>query len=828
MDKSRSHWALMGAIVASTALAPKLEALRIAVPGETRLARASAASAQPEHARPVAFSIPPGPLGDVLVAIERVSGLTIAIAEEGIASLPSNGVSGPYTPLQAVMRALDGTSVTARVTAPKRVTVEIRLASEAVDVTAATPLPRPASPKYSRPLTETPQTIEVIPRQLMEAQGITTLSEALRNVPGISLQAGEGGGASNTSGDMFNLRGFSANNSVFVDGVRDDGLMSRDVFNLEQIEVFMGPTGSDVGRGNAAGYVNMQTKVPHGQSAYAVSYRYGSADQNRTTVDLNQTLPMGSRDSWFGQTAVRVNALWEDGGVPGRDFVTRKNQSVAPSVAFGLNTPTRVTAAAQITRQDNVPDYGIPGSAWSEYPLAPTTVIAKHAVDRRNFYGSVGYDSDRVEQESYTARVERDLNNSLTLRNQARYNRTHRTAVISTLQSPASFLPDTETVVIARQGNERRNQILSNQTSLSARFVTGGVRHEMSAGIEAASEEQFAPALGGLGTREPVSVNIYHPNPHDPVVGFNPARTGAFNRGRTNSVGAYAFDTLDLGSRWQLSAGVRWERYHAAFLVKDASGAVTTDLEAQEALVSGKAGVLFRLTDSANLYFSYGSAIAPPGAGNFTLSAQPNNQNNPNVRPQESTHYEIGGKAALAGGRLSLGAAAFRTDNRNVIFTVDASAIPPVFNQDDQQRVHGVSLSSLGQITSRWQVLASLGYLDASQISQNPALNGKRLTLTPELSGSVWTTFDLRRGVTVGGGVRYASELFVNAANTIRVPGYALADAMVEYDVNTHLSLRINVYNLTDRAYIRNVNNNGGRFNPGTPRSAALTSSVRF
>ena len=98
---------------------------------------------------------------------------------------------------------------------------------------------------------------------MIEEQAVTTLSEALRNVPGITLQAGEGGGASNTAGDMFNLRGFNAANSLFVDGVRDDGLISRDVFNLEQIEVFMGPTGSDVGRGTAAGYVNMQSKSPH-------------------------------------------------------------------------------------------------------------------------------------------------------------------------------------------------------------------------------------------------------------------------------------------------------------------------------------------------------------------------------------------------------------------------------------------------------------------------------------------------------------------------------------------------------------------------------------
>jgi catecholate siderophore receptor len=829
----------MGAFVASAACAPpfassvhgmelerRLESLRIVVPSETALARALPAQAPRGDERQLRFDIPTAPLRIVLAEIERISGVSIVITNAAIADLSSPGVSGLFTPLEAIARALEGTSVTSRVTAPNRVSVEIRLAAEAVDVTAAVPQPRPSSPKYSQPLIDVPQTIEVIPRDVMEAQGVTTLSEALRNVPGISLQAGEGGGASNTSGDMFNLRGFSANNSLFVDGVRDDGLMSRDVFNLEQIEVFMGPTGSDVGRGNAAGYVNMQTKAPHQDSAYAVTYGYGSGDQNRTTVDVNQDLGFGRRGSWLAHSAVRLNALWDDGGVPGREIVTRKNQSVAPSIALGLNTPTRVTVAAQITRQDNVPDYGIPGSAWLDAPLAPATVRASQPVDSRNFYGSVGYDFDNVEQESYTGRIEHDVNSNLTLRHQARHNETHRTAAITTIQSPVRFDPATETVTLLRQGNDRENTILSNQTSLAARFATGGLRHSANAGIEISSEEQFAPALVGLGTRNPVS--IYDPNPFEPVSDYAPTRGLAFSRGRTNSVGVYAFDTVDFGSRWQVSGGLRVEHYDAEFEAADATGAVTADLAAADVLISGKAGVLYRLTDAANVYFSYGSAVTPPGTANFTLSAQPNNQNNPNVKPQESKNYELGGKVGFYGNRLSLSAALFRTDNENVIFTVDASAIPPIFNQDDGQRVTGFTIGSLGQITSRWQLLASLGYLDTRQVSQNPVNNGNRLTLTPELSGSLWTTYQFPRRLTLGGGVRYLDDVFVNAANTIRVPSYSLVDAMVEYDVNTHLTLRLNVNNITDEVYIKNVNNNGGRFNPGTPRSAIVTSSVRF
>ena len=220
--------------------------------------------------------------------------------------------------------------------------------------------------------------------------------------------------------------------------------------------------------------------------------------------------------------------------------------------------------------------------------------------------------------------------------------------------------------------------------------------------------------------------------------------------------------------------------------------------------------------------------MTPPGTANFTLSAQPNNQNNPNVKPQESRNYEVGSKFGFYDNRLSLSAAAFRTDNENVIFTIDALAVPPIFNQDDGQRVDGFTIGALGQISDRAQVIANFGYLDTWQISQNPVNNGQRLTLTPEFSGSVWTTYDFPRGLSLGGGLRYIDEIFVNAANTIRVPSHSLVDLMVEYDVNSHLSLRLNVNNVTNARHIRNVNNNGGRYNPGTPRAATLTSGVRF
>ena len=226
---------------------------------------------------------------------------------------------------QALAALLTGTGVGYRFTAATAVTVEIRLSSDAVQVSGA--LPRVESAKYTAPIAETPQTIQVIPRATLDEQGATTLTEAMRNVPGITMQAGEGGGASNTSGDMFNMRGFSAANSIFVDGVRDDGLISRDVYNLEQIEVFSGPTGSDVGRTNAAGYINLDDEDPEPRG-YAVRNAQLRLRRTGTRDRRCQSAAEASANaerSW-GNGAVRVNALWQDGGIAGRDYTEPREQ----------------------------------------------------------------------------------------------------------------------------------------------------------------------------------------------------------------------------------------------------------------------------------------------------------------------------------------------------------------------------------------------------------------------------------------------------------------------------------------------------------------------
>ncbi len=391
---------LSAALMASTAVGGKL-ATPVHAQGtlrDTRIVTSRAigssviGAVDEGQAQPVTFDIPAGAIGTVAERFRVATGIRVVFANEDIKELPSPGVSGVMTAEQALERLLVGTGVGYVFTARDLITMDLRT-SEFVAVSGRE-TPTVSSPKYTTPLRDVPQTIALIPRATIEQQGATTLSETLRNVPGITLQAGEAGGASNTAGDMFNMRGFNASNSLFVDGVRDDGLVSRDVFNVEQVEVFMGPTGSDVGRGTAAGYVNMSTKVPHLGSSSSAMVSYGNGDRGRVTTDLNFS-SSGDSESWWGKSAFRLNALWQDGGVQGRDEVEQESRAVAPSLAFGLGTSTRLSLAAQILRQENLPDYGIPGAAWQEEPLTPTTIQTPGPVDQANYYGSPAFRSRR-------------------------------------------------------------------------------------------------------------------------------------------------------------------------------------------------------------------------------------------------------------------------------------------------------------------------------------------------------------------------------------------------------------------------------------------------
>ena len=193
----------------------------------------------------------------MLNAFQQVTGWKVMLGKDEIGSIPSPGVSGVYTIEQGLNRLLTGTGVSYRFTGPETLTLEVTGPSTSVNVTG--PAATISSSKYTEPLRDVPQTVAVIPKAVIEEQGATTLRDVLRNVPGLTIAAGEGG---TPAGDNLTLRGFSARNDVFVDGVRDLSPQARDPFNLEQVEVVKGPASAYNGRGSTGGTINLVSKAP--------------------------------------------------------------------------------------------------------------------------------------------------------------------------------------------------------------------------------------------------------------------------------------------------------------------------------------------------------------------------------------------------------------------------------------------------------------------------------------------------------------------------------------------------------------------------------------
>ncbi|WP_298210395.1 catecholate siderophore receptor Fiu [Acidovorax sp.] len=710
---------------------------------------------------------------------------------------------------------------------------------------------RAANPKLTQPLVNTPQTISVINQDVIREQGGASLMDALRNTPGITMQLGENGNTS--AGDTFMLRAFSTQTATFIDGIRDLGAITRDVFNVDQVEVVKGPAGADIGRGAASGYINLITKLPSRTDQYGLNTTWSTANHKRVTADLNKRL---------GETAAaRLNVMGQAGGVQGRNVVENNGYAIAPSFAFGLGTPTRIYLYSQHVRQDNVPDGGIPTIGMPGFYNAAAQVNTGRQVNRENFYGSSG-DYEKVDADMVSVKFEHDLGGGTVVRNIARAGTTKMDRSLTgvhNINAANLAQPNSWTVDRRRQRVDQANDVLANLTNLTSEFATGSVKHTVSAGLELMYERQKTLGFGTTaqtinGVAYPATVsppaNLYAPNPGD-VLGL-PYKTGADTDGNTSTAALYAFDTLQLNDQWQVSGGLRYEHYrtktNAKTIVTTANagsypgygaGALApTDMGVSGNLASWKLGVLYKPAANGSIYAALGNSLTPPGGANFALSPTATNQNNAALDPQETRNIELGTKWELLNNRLNLTAAVFRTDNDKQV-TYDSTT--GLYTQHGKTRVQGIELAAVGQITNFWQVSAGIAKTQtralgqASRDSAGVVTRSDSVRWSPDLTATAWTSYTWD-AFTLGGGVRYVSDqkrvvtagTNLGVQNMPKIPSFVVADLMAAYKVNRNVNLRLNLYNLFDKKYISTLNNSGARMVLGAPRSASLTAEVLF
>jgi catecholate siderophore receptor len=633
----------------------------------------------------------------------------------------------------------------------------------------------------SAPLRDIPQTVNVVPQALIETQGAINVSDALRNVAGITLASGEGG----FRGDNISIRGFAARTDRYVDGVRDNGQYARDTFNVERIEVLQGASSMLFGRGGTGGVVNTITKRPTGDPAASVSATAGSWDFRRVTADLDQ--PLGEA------AGVRVAALWHD-AQSFRDEVSTERKAVAPSLLLQPGEATRIDASLLWQEQRGIGDYGTP---WNNATNRPADVPIS------NFYGPG--DSAVEDFDVYSGRmtVNHAFSDRFTLRNTTGYDHVER---LTGYARPGGVTSETPDTLVSLAGNQLRgnSQInLHHQTDLLFEFDTGAVRHHIASGLEFGWEDFAYRAIACNSDAAVSPLRCLAPVPlFAPQSVVQPAliaslsgqRLSTYNKTDTESRALYLQDRVVLDDQWSLVAGVRHDRFEAEQrnLLTDERFART------DSFTSYRVGAVFQPSDAQSWYASWSTSFNP-SAETFGLSAA-----SAEVGPEENRNIEFGLKLTPWGGRFGLNLALFDLTKTNAR-TVDPNNTS-VTVLDGEQRTRGFQADLQGNLTERWLVSAGIALMDpevtrSNTVSGGIPIEGKTPQNAPETQANLWTVYDLGNGFEIGGGAFHTGKRYADAPNLKRIDAYTRWDA---YAAWRHEALRIalNAYNLGDEQYV--------------------------
>jgi catecholate siderophore receptor len=752
------------------------------------------------------FDLAPGPIATVAAAFAKATGIRIDLINPSLGNISSPGVSGIYSDEQALRKLLEGTGLSYRFVGPLAVTLQIQSVSTSVGVTAN------ASgivtiPKYTEPLRNTPQTINVVPQEIIQDQGATTLRDTLRNFAGISIAAGEGG----AQGDNLTIRGFTARNDIFLDGMRDFGSYYRDPFNTEQVEVLQGPSSITFGRGSTGGVVNQQTKAPGLDKFITGSLQVGTDLTRRVTADFNHPV------SALGQnTAFRLNVMGDEGNVAGRDAVENRRFGVAPSLAFGLGTPTRFTLSYFHQTGDDLPDYGIP---WLFNGPAP--------VNRSNFYGfqNSGGDYLRTYDDVGTAKLEHDFNSSLSFRNQVRYANYVRDVRITEPQIAGTVKLGTPLTAISVNRHEiavdSTETALDEQADLMAHVKTGFIQHSIVTGFETTRETSnpVRPNYVNVPTTGLLNPNEDQSFAGTPVPSSNVHTTAV-------SVAGYLMDDMKLGRHWELTGGFRFDRFGADYKQTVAPAAAFSRVDY---LPSWRGALVYKPNGKGSIYFSSGTSFNP-SAESLSLTA-----GNANLPPEKNITYEAGTKWDLLSSKLSLSGALFRTDKTNAR---EPDPTNPQLNVlAGSQRVDGLQFQATGRLTSRWQLLTGYALLDSKVVSSRyyPLAVGAQLANVPRNTFTFWNTYNsIWHHIDVGAGGQFVDSRTASSTAPLdpvtklvkQVPSYWVFNAMARYPFSDRIDLQANVYNIANRYFYDQLH--PGHIVLGPGRSALIGLNFKF
>ncbi len=702
--------------------------------------------------------------------------------------------------------------------------------------------------KFTEPLLDTPQTVVAVPSFVLKEEGVTTLRDTLRNVPGISLAAGEAG----AQGDNLTVRGFTARNDIFLDGIRDFGSYYRDTFNYEQVDVLEGPAGIQFGRGSTGGVINQESKLPQAQHIFHVESQLGTNAMRRIVGDFNQSFP-----DVAGGTAFRLNAMANDSGVSERDQAKLRRFGVAPSLSIGMNGKTRATLSYVHLSEDDVPDYGLP---WYFNRLAP-------GVARQSYFGFSASNYLRTSDDIVTLRADHEFGTKLNLHTIARWANYPRDARItepqicsnasvsvpvggSVASLPTSALNSDQTCAYTPSSSPaaivvNRNQIqvksvegdLWDQTELTSRFKLFGRPHALVTGIEG-GQEISNPIRTGYTINKVNTVpsaSLVDPNEQQAFAGTSYITSIA--HAKSDSVGLYFVDTIHLSRLFELSGGVRFDRFDTHFNLYQPTppkgGAITAAVAPARQVVqqpSYRAAFVYKPANHGSVYFDYGTSFNPSAE---TLSLSTSTSILP---PEQNETFEAGAKWNFFHERLAMEGAVFRTEKDNARETDPTNSNNILLAGN--QLVEGTTVSVVGRLHGGMDLVAGYAFLHSEVLASQlfPTSVGYQLANVPRQTFNAFLTHRLPGRFSGGLGGNYVASrtassttpfvpLTFSAAQRYpagqapcgatattcytvlstgmkQVPGYWIFNAMLSRPVTDRLAFQVNVNNLLNRFYV--------------------------
>jgi catecholate siderophore receptor len=636
-------------------------------------------------------------------------------------------------------------------------------------------------------LRDTPQSVTVITRQLMNDQAMQSIADAIRYVPGIVTAQGEG------NRDAAVFRGNSSTGDFFIDGMRDDVQYYRDFYNIDSLEAIKGANAMIFGRGGSGGVINRVSKQARWAPVADVNLSVGSYGHKRAAVDVGGAV---SPD-----LALRVNAMAERSDSY-RDGVTLERKGINPTMSLRAGRNTRISLGYEHFRDDRIADRGVPSFNGRPFDTDVST-----------FFGNAELSPTGVRVDAFSAYVEHDAGNGLMLRNRtrvAKYDKFYQNVYANSAVNAATG----RLAVGAYLDTTERNNLF-NQTDLSYALATGSITHKIAAGIELGRQETDNARRGGVFAGTP---SVLASNPiYTGGVSFPTATTSNYSEAKVASV--YLQDQIIFSPQWQAVAGLRYDRFSVDFNNRLATS--NGQFEVTDTPVSPRFGLIYKPMEAMSLYASYSRAYLPRAGDQLTSLTASNRA----FDPEKFDNVELGVKWDVTP-LLAASAAVYQLDRSNVVVP---GAVAGTSILVDGQRSKGVELDLTGRVTQALSVMGGYAYQDAVLTADQSATvrSGAMLAMVPKHTFSLWSRYDFSAPLAAALGVVYRDSLYTSTSNTVMLPSFTRIDGAVFYRFSKQYRLQLNVENLFDKKYWASAHNDNN-ITPGAPRSVKLSLFASF